>query len=105
MYARIVVLVLLIFAASCKPVDCGDGTIERNGSCVAANETVSDAKCGPFTELQGNVCVPMFPPTMCDPSTTAPDVDNMGVTTCIGTGTGGGCSAKLACPTPTDGTQ
>jgi hypothetical protein len=91
-------------AASCKSVDCGDGTTEKDGSCVAASQTVGNAICGPFTVLQGTQCVPMFPPTMCDPSTTAEDKDDMGVTTCIGTGAGG-CSVKLACPAPTDGTQ
>lgn len=105
MQTRLALMSLLMtFSASCKNVDCGDGTTERNGSCVPATETVSAAQCGPFTELQGSVCVPMFPPTMCDPSTTAPDTDSMGVTTCIGTGAGG-CSAKLPCPAPTDGTQ
>jgi hypothetical protein len=42
---------------------------------------------------------------MCDPDTTAPDTDgSTGVTTCIGTG-GGGCAAKLACPTAGTGLQ
>jgi len=90
---------------SCKSVDCGDGTTERNGSCVASSQTVSAARCGPFTELHGDTCIPMFPPTVCDPGTTAEDTDKgTGVTTCIGTGAGG-CAARLACPTPTDGTQ
>ena len=98
------VLVPAALAASCKAVDCGDGTTEKDGSCVAASQTVGNASCGPFTVLQGTQCVPMFPPTMCDPATTGEDTDDMGVTTCIGTGAGG-CSAKLACPAPTDGTQ
>jgi hypothetical protein len=109
MFTRIVLLASLLIgaaaAAGCKNVDCGDGTTERNGACVPSNETVSTAKCGPFTELHGDACVPMFPPTLCDPGTTQPDVDtSTGVITCIGTGAGG-CSAKLACPTPTDGKQ
>lgn len=91
--------------AGCKTTDCGDGTIERNGVCEPANEMVGSAECGPFTELQGDKCVPMFPPTECDPSTTAEQVDETtGVTTCIGTG-GGGCSAPLACPAPASGKQ
>jgi hypothetical protein len=105
MHPRLVVLALLTaLAASCKTVDCGDGTIERNGACVPADETVGTARCGPFTELHGDQCEPMLPPTVCDPATTTPDVDDMGVTTCIGTG-GGGCAARLACPAPTDGKQ
>jgi hypothetical protein len=92
-------------ASGCKTVDCGDGTTERNGSCVPANETVTVGKCGPFTELHGDTCVPMFPPTTCDPGTTQPDTDtSTGVTTCIGTGVTN-CSAKLACPTPADSTK
>ncbi len=105
MHLRIVLLVLpAALAASCKSVDCGDGTTERDGRCVPSNETVGTALCGPFTELRGNQCAPTFPPTLCDPATTAPDVDELGVTTCVGTGAGG-CAAKLACPAPTDGTQ
>lgn len=105
MHTRIVLLVLLAaLAASCKSIDCGDGTTERNGVCVPSNETVGNAKCGPLTELHGDQCVPMLPPTVCDPATTEPDIDDMGVTTCIGTGAGG-CAARLACPAPTDGTQ
>jgi len=105
MQTRLVLLTLLAaLAASCTSVDCGDGTIERSGSCVPASETVGTGICGPFTVLQGDRCVPMLPPTVCDPATTEPDVDDMGVITCIGTGAGG-CAAKLACPAPTDGRQ
>ena len=109
MHARIVVLAYLTglgaFAWGCKGVDCGDGTTERDGICVPANETVATGKCGPFTVLQGDTCVPMFPPTVCDPGTTQPDIDKgTGVTTCIGTGMTS-CSAKVACPVPTDGKQ
>lgn len=105
MHTRIVLLALLTaLLASCKGVDCGDGTTERDGICVPSNETIGTAKCGPFTELQGDLCVPMLPPTVCDPSTTEPEVDSMGVTTCIGTGAGG-CSATFACPKPATGKQ
>jgi hypothetical protein len=108
MQTRIVVLASLAavaasLASGCKGVDCGDGTTERNGACVPASETVGTAKCGPFTELHGDTCVPMFPPTTCDPDSTQPDTDpGTGVTTCIGTGAGG-CAAKLPCPTPASG--
>jgi hypothetical protein len=106
MHARIALLALLLaFAASCKSVDCGDGTTERDGLCVAAGVTIGNATCGPFTQLQGTQCVPMLPPTVCDPGSTDQEVDNMGVTTCIGNGAGGGCSARLACAAPSNGTQ
>jgi hypothetical protein len=66
---------------------------------------VGTAKCGPFTELHGDTCVPMFPPTTCDPDSTQPDTDpGTGVTTCIGTGAAG-CSTKIACPAPSGGKQ
>lgn len=110
MYPRSVLLALLAAlvpgsGSGCKTVDCGTGTTERNGSCVASSETVTSAKCGMLTELQGDTCVPKFPPTVCDPSTTAEEIDpSTGVVTCVGTGAGG-CSARLACPAPTDGTQ
>ncbi len=91
---------LSLTMTACKSVDCGDGTIERGGTCVPADETVGSAKCGPFTELVGDQCVPQFPPTVCDNGTTQPDIDENGVTTCIGTGTGG-----FACPPPAAGKQ
>ncbi|MBA3461106.1 MAG: hypothetical protein H0T46_14170 [Deltaproteobacteria bacterium] len=91
--------------AGCKEMECGTGTVERDGACAPANLTVDKAQCGPFTILQGDKCVPMFPPTECDSSTTMADIDPAtGVTTCIGTG-GGGCSAPLACPNPATGKQ
>ncbi len=102
------ILISAVLAASsggCKNVECGVGTVERDGNCQPANETVGNAMCGPFTVLQGDKCVPMFPPTECDPGTTASDVDPAtGVTTCVGTG-GGGCSASFACPAPAAGKQ
>jgi hypothetical protein len=106
MQTRLVLLtVVMVLDAGCKSVDCGEGTTERDGVCVAADQTVGRAQCGPFTELQGDTCTPILPPTVCDPATTVADVDDQGVTTCIGTGAGGGCSAPLACPAPTDGKQ
>jgi hypothetical protein len=108
MYPRSILLGLALLAAvipGCKTVDCGDGTTERSGLCVASSETVSAARCGALTELHGDTCVPTFPPTTCDPSTTAEELDSTtGVTTCVGTGAGG-CSARLACPVGTGGKQ
>ena len=107
MRARPIILAgaLLFAGPACKDVSCGDGTIEKAGACVPANETVGTAQCGPFTVLQGDKCIPTFEPTMCDPLTTSPEVDPAtGVTTCVGTG-GGGCTAPFACPAPTAGKQ
>ncbi|GEM_PF-1766978 len=102
----LVVAVLASAEVGCKTTECAEGTIERNGDCVPADLVVDPAECGPFTELQGDKCVPMFPPTECDSSTTTPEVDpDTGVTSCIGIAGGGGCTAPLACPAPTDGKQ
>ncbi len=91
--------------ASCESVECGVGTVERNGACEPATASVDPATCGPNTELQGDTCVPTFEPTVCDPATTIADVDpETGVVTCVGTGTGG-CNAPFACPTPSAGKQ
>src|SRR5262245_36069412 len=102
MYIRIALLVLVTaLAAGCKSTDCGNGTAERDGVCVPANETVSAAACGPDTVLAGTVCVPS-PRRMCDPDTTDEVVDISGVHICVGTGATG-CNAKLPCQAPTDG--
>lgn len=99
------VVVMGAAASGCKDTECGEGTVDRNGECVAADVVVGPAECGEFTVLVGDKCEPMFPPTECDPATTAEQTDpETGVTTCIGTG-GGGCSAPLACPAPTSGKQ
>lgn len=91
--------------SGCQQVECAQGTIERDGKCEPADNMASSAVCGPFTELQGDRCVPMFPPTQCDPGTTEPDVDpETGVTTCIGT-VSGGCSSSIPCPTPSSATK
>ncbi len=101
----ILVAVASLAGPACKDIACGEGTIEKNGSCVPADETVGTATCGPFTELQGDTCVPMFPATMCDPATTTPVVDpSTGVITCMGSG-GGGCGGTFACADPSTGKE
>jgi hypothetical protein len=101
------VLTLVLLAASslsvtsCKDVECGNGTVERDGTCAPATTTTSSGMCGPFTELQGDRCVPQFPATVCDPTTSIATIDpETGVTTCVGM-SGGGCTAKFSCPAPT----
>lgn len=107
---RTLPLVLLAYAitaasSACKSVDCGTGTIERDGTCQPADETTGTAACGPFTELQGNQCVPLLPPTSCDPATTIETTDENGVTICVGNGSAAGCSTPLPCPAPSSGKQ
>jgi hypothetical protein len=91
-------------ATGCKQIECAEGTIERNGACEPADTTTGSAMCGPFTELQGDRCVPVFPPTQCDPATTMETTDENGVVTCVGTG-GSSCDGVFACPTPTGATK
>ncbi len=92
-------------ASGCKAIECGDGTIERDGICQPPDKVTDPARCGPFTEIQGDTCVPQFPPTECDPVTTAPTIDEeTGVTICIGTTTPD-CNAPIACPTPTSSSR
>lgn len=90
------IILLSIFASlavsGCKALECAEGTIERDGMCEAADESASPGRCGPFTELQGDRCVPQFPPTECDPTSTIPETDDAtGVTICKGTGDAFGC--------------
>src|SRR5689334_22675307 len=93
-------------SSSCKQVECAEGTIERDGRCEPALVTTETAKCGPFTELQGDRCVPQFSPTECDLATTTPSLDpETGVVTCVGTGGGGGCGTPLPCPAGTGSTK
>ena len=55
--------------------------------CVPSDVDVDPPMCGPFTELAGDRCVPMFQPTECDPATTEASIDpDTGIVTCIGTG-------------------
>jgi hypothetical protein len=106
MRPTILFFVLAAAASGCKSVDCGPGTIERNGTCDPADETTGNAACGSGTMLDGDRCVPVYAPTTCDPASTSamPDPDNPGVTICYGTG-GGGCSTPLGCPAPAPGKQ
>lgn len=83
-------------ASGCNQLECADGTIERDGVCQPDDGVFGKATCGEFTELIGDRCVPMFPPTECDPGSTEAVTDpETGVTTCKGTGTVG-----VTCATP-----
>ncbi len=88
-------------ASGCSGVECAKGTVERDGVCEISNTAVDDAICGEFTHVEGERCVPDFPPTECDPDTTTPEVRD-GVTVCVGAG---GCESEIMCPTPTSATK
>ena len=106
---RVATLMILAFATStapaCKSIDCGPGTIERDGTCAPSDEMVGTAKCGAFTTIMGDECVPIYPPTICEPGTTSEDTGSDGVTTCKGMGGPAGCSGDIACPNPSPGKQ
>ena len=106
---RVATVIILAFATTsapaCKSIECGTGTIERDGTCAPSDETVGTAKCGPFTMIMGDQCVPMFPPTICEPGTTTEDTGSDGVITCKGTGVSAGCSGDISCPNPASGKQ
>lgn len=95
-------LLASLAATGCKPIECGDGTIDRNGVCEPGDgNPIDPAKCGEGTMLVGDRCEPIFPPTECDPDSTMSVFDEAtGVTTCKGTGTG-----TIPCPNPTGTTK
>lgn len=101
----ITLLASLSTNASCVQTECGDGTIERDGVCVAATATKDPTDCGPYTVPQGDICVPELPPTQCDPATSVATTDpDTGVVTCVGIATGG-CTGTFPCPQPAGSTK
>lgn len=99
LFAPPLLAALTLPLAGCGQLVCGDGTVERNETCVPADEQPGAAQCGMGTELgPGGKCVPSEP-TFCDPDTTMEVEDpETGVITCVGTG--GGCTAELPCLAP-----
>lgn len=95
-------LLASLTVSGCNSVDCGPGTIERNGTCEPADHAFDPGVCGPFTHLVGEDCVPDFPPTECGSNSVGMLNPETGIIECHGTG-GGGCS--LSCPTPTGSTK
>jgi hypothetical protein len=86
---------------SCSKVDCGDGTVERDGTCFPVDENPDTANCAPGTVLGAMGCE-VETPTQCDPDTTAEQFDEeTGITTCVGTS--GGCGTELPCAAPDAG--
>ncbi|HLL23699.1 MAG TPA: hypothetical protein VK427_16285 [Kofleriaceae bacterium] len=104
---RIQVMLFAVALTGCEKTECAEGTIERDGTCEPADLTVGTAKCGANTKVVGDQCLPVFDPTVCDPSTTDQDRNvATNVTTCVAKGgAGGGCGAPIACPQPSIGMQ
>jgi len=102
---HILLAMSLSATSGCQQLECAEGTIERDGRCEPASTTGDPSMCGPFTMLVGDRCVPVLPPTQCDPATSEATYDpDTGIYTCIGTG-GGGCDAPLACAAPSGATK
>ncbi|HTJ45537.1 MAG TPA: hypothetical protein VL463_25710, partial [Kofleriaceae bacterium] len=90
--------------SGCTNVDCGTGTIDKNGECRPADENTNNGSCGPGTKL-GNtgMCEPVSV-VQCDPGTTTAEEDpTTHVITCVGTGTTGCNASGISCPTPSTG--
>ncbi len=86
-------LLASLAATGCKQIECGDGTIDRNGVCQPGEGMVDPAICGDGTVLVADRCEPLLPPTECDPASTTAVIDeSTGVTICMGVG-GPGCPA------------
>ena len=99
-------VVMLVPAASqfaCQTIECGEGSIERDGVCVPAEDGTDSVNCGPGTIVGASgLCEPELESTVCDPETTVAILDpETGVTTCYGTATG--CGTRLACGTADPG--
>jgi len=101
-------IILSIVAAStsgCSTVDCGPGTIERNGTCDPSDVGTGTAACGSGTVLVGDQCLTTV---ACDPDTTTsmPDPNDPSKTVCVGTSGGKvPCGQPIGCPTPASGKQ
>ncbi len=87
---------------SCSTIECGQGTVERDGVCEADIAT-NDATCGPGTVLAPDgVHCEVETPTECDLETSREEFDQQtGITTCVGTG--GGCNSEIPCAAPDAG--
>jgi hypothetical protein len=91
---------VLALQSGCTSVECGFGTIERDGDCVAAEQATDDSECGEGTILDpsGQFCVPEV---VCDPATTVVVEQPDGSFVCEGMAGGGAlpsCDMALPCP-------
>jgi hypothetical protein len=103
--AILLVALMPLAGTGCAQLECGEGTIERDGTCAPADETPDPTVCGPGTQLgPSGTCESIV---VCDPDTTTPVTDPVtGEVTCVGTGGGGDCTTPLSgCATATAGTM
>jgi hypothetical protein len=103
-----------LMAGSCKQgVECGTGTIEKDGVCTAEGAILPGGHCGSGTvyDPANDICVPgAFVNGACDGglcgvcgANTVVEYDDAGVPNCIGTGGGGSCDTLPNCPNPAAG--
>ncbi len=99
-------LTVAFLSSGCDAVvECGDGTIERNGFCEFDDTSREPASCGvgTFFDPDTQECRSDFEPVMCDPETTVEIRDPVtGVVTCVGDGSST-CAAPLVCGEPSAG--
>lgn len=88
---------LLTLQAGCTSVECGTGTIERDGDCVASDLATGDALCGAGTILVNGQCIAE---TVCDPASTVQVPVGDGTFVCEGQGGAElpACGMPLPCP-------
>lgn len=87
---------------SCTQLECGAGTVERDGECVRADDArPTEPFCATGTHYDDveRGCVADLEPTVCGPNTEAIVLDN-GVIECRGTGEAG---CGITCPAPAAG--
>ena len=103
---QVILLSLLasVTASGCNPLECAEGTIERDGRCEPSTTGPVGSMCGPFTELQGDRCVPTFPPTVCEDGAESELDPETGVTTCKGGGLTP-CGFPAPCSAPSGATK
>jgi hypothetical protein len=93
--AILLVALMPLAGTGCDALECGEGTIERDGTCAPADETPDPTVCGAGTQLgPSGTCESIV---FCDPDTTTEVVNpTTGEITCMGTGGSGDCTTELA---------
>jgi hypothetical protein len=108
--AWLVALFAMGGSSSCRQVECGEGTVERDGVCVAGMD-VDPNECGQgffYDPSSGQCLSTAFNDAgfgICGPNTVT-ILNDAGVPVCIGTGTPDDCSSfEPPCPIPTISTK
>src|SRR5437870_1258158 len=95
-------LVSGLYLVGCSSTDCGPGTVDRNGVCVAPSALLTNAGCGPGTQPDPGGSPACVPIARCGAPGSNTVLTDGGI--CQGVGAiapstdGGMCSAPLPCP-------